>query len=156
MAVPLIDFGVIKKGSLSPCLTKKSSELRRAARVGNAASEPLQNPAFPMTQISSALSHTDYFANQQAGTREMCKLRSSETFPFANPSRLCPGQRLNKQTASLACCTATRPQAIGEPVWYSRRFFWRKSFYCSGRDYLQLLEALKIQLPLLNFGISKC
>lgn len=59
MAVPLIDFGVIKKGSLSPCLTKKSSELRRAACFGNAASEPLQNPAFPMTQISNALFHTE-------------------------------------------------------------------------------------------------
>lgn len=159
MAVPLIDFGVIKKGSLSPCLTKKSSELRRAAGFGNAASEPLQNPALSTTQISNILFHAEvslkHFANQKAGTQGMCQLWSSGTFPFANPSRLlfwAVAEQANSKPSTLYVYQTPSHWRHVVQQW----IFWRKSFYCSGPDYLQLPEVLKIQLPLLNFGISKC
>lgn len=78
---------------------------------------------------------TKYFANQQAGTQGTCELWSSATLPFASPSRRCAGQWLNKQTASSACCMATRHQAIGEAVWKQRIFlekelvlFWASLF----------------------------
>jgi len=86
VAVPLIDSRVIKKGSLSPCLTKKSSELRRAARFGNAASELLQNPAFPVTQISfSRQKYHQVVCKSASWDSGECKLQSSTTFPFATP-----------------------------------------------------------------------
>lgn len=86
MAVPLIDLGVIKKGSLSPCLTKDSTEPSRAARWGNAASGPLQSPAFPV-RFSMQKSHKVLCKPASRGTQGMCKLQYSAAFPFTNPSR---------------------------------------------------------------------
>ena len=95
MAVPLIDFGVIKKGSLSPCLKKNSSELRWSGHFGNAALELLQNPAFPMTQISFSM---------QKYHQVLCKpasqdLRNVQTLVFFNFPICHPLEALSRAVA---------------------------------------------------------
>lgn len=125
---PSLTSGWLRRARFLPALTKKSSELRRAACFGNAALELQKSCDSNVLNFKRPFPHssiTKYFANYQARNQGMYILRSSVLLSPATPSKLCPVYADSKPCVLYAI----RHQTAGEAVWGSKFFFfWEMSW----------------------------